>query len=143
MLSKSCEYAIKALIYLAKLAPSNSKQGFKEISDAINAPQSFMAKVLQLLVQRGLLLSAKGPGGGFYLPEGYRAFTVAEIIKAIDGEHIFNSCILGLEVCSAKKPCPLHDAYVPIKEQLVTMLEQYTLEQFNAGMIDRVYFFKR
>ena len=143
MFSKSCEYAIKALIFLAKENHHHTKKGFKEIADGINAPQPFMAKVLQELSQHGLLFSTKGPGGGFYLPPTYNTYSIASIIRAMDGETIFNSCILGLNGCSAKKPCPLHDAYVPIKKQLVEMLESHTLGQFDMEMMNKIYFLKR
>ncbi len=143
MLSKSCEYAIKAMIYLARENHQNTKKGFREIAEGINAPEAFMAKILQQLAQKDLVLSSKGPGGGFYLPENYGNNSIATIVKAIDGESIFNSCILGLQSCSAKKPCPLHDAYVPVKEQLIKMLELHTLGQFDNEMLNTIYFLKR
>ena len=143
MLSKSCEYAIKAMIYLAKENHLKTKIGFKEVAAEINAPQPFMAKILQELSHKGLLLSAKGPGGGFYLPPNYRNYSMAKIVKAIDGESIFKSCILGLGSCSPKKPCPLHHAYIPIKNQLVQMLEEHTLEQFDNEMLNTIYLLKR
>ena len=143
MLSKSCEYAIKAMIYLAKENHLKTKKGFKEVAAGINAPQPFMAKILQELSHKGLLLSAKGPGGGFYLPANYSNCSIAKIVRAIDGESIFKSCILGLDNCSSKKPCPLHNVYIPIKEQLVQMLEEHTLEQFDNEMLNTIYFLKR
>ena len=143
MLSKSCEYAVKAMIYLAKENHQNSKKGFKEVADGINAPQPFMAKILQELAQKGLLLSTKGPGGGFYLPANYGSYSIAKIVRAIDGESIFKSCILGLNSCSPKKPCPLHHAYIPIKSQLIGMLEEHTLGQFDNEMMNTIYFLKR
>ncbi len=143
MLSKSCEYAIKAMVYLAQQNHLKSKVGFKEIAIGINAPEAFMAKILQQLAQKDLVLSTKGPGGGFYLPENYGSISIATIVTAIDGESIFKSCILGLNSCSAKKPCPLHNAYVPIKEQLINMLEQHTLDQFDNELIKKIYFLKR
>ncbi len=143
MLSKSCEYALKGMIYLAKQNHLDKKAGFKEIAAGINAPEAFMAKILQQLAQKNLVLSTKGPGGGFYLPKNYGNYSMATIVRAIDGESIFNSCILGLQSCSAKKPCPLHDAYIPIKEQLIEMLEMHTLDQFDNEMLDKIYFLKR
>lgn len=143
MLSKSCEYAIKAMIYLAKQNHLKKRAGFKEIATGINAPEAFMAKILQQLAQKDLLLSTKGPGGGFYLPNNYGSINISKIVWAIDGESIFKSCILGLQNCNAKKPCPLHDAYVPIKEQLVEMLEQHTLQHFDEELMNKIYFLKR
>lgn len=138
MLSKSCEYAIKAMIYLAQQGDLQQKISYKEIASAIKAPQPFMAKVLQQLTQQGLLLSTKGPGGGFYLPKDYETYSVAKIVKAIDGESIFVSCILGLDKCSEKRPCALHNAYVPIKQQLIAMLELHTLNHFDCELLKKI-----
>jgi len=64
MFSKACKYAINAMIYISTLPKGNDRVGLKEISQAINSPEAFTAKILQLLVRENLLSSIKGPNGG-------------------------------------------------------------------------------
>ena len=108
MFSKTCEYAIRAMIFIAQKTSKGSKVGIKEIAKGIDSPEFFIAKILQDLSKRGLLQSSKGPNGGFYLDETSRKCTVADIVKAIDGDKIFTGCGLGLAECSEERPCPIH-----------------------------------
>jgi len=68
MFSKTCEYAIRAMIFIAQKSKLG-RVGIKEIAEAIDAPEHFIAKILQELCRKGLLQSLKGPTGGFYQSE--------------------------------------------------------------------------
>ena len=70
MLSNSCRYGIRAVIYLASKSSSNKKPGISKISTTLNLPQPFLAKILQQLVKKKILCSTKGPHGGFALLKG-------------------------------------------------------------------------
>ena len=96
MFSKTCEYAIRAMIFIAKRSKSGEKTGIKEISNEIASPESFIAKILQELSRKGLVLSAKGPNGGFFLDEKLLDGSLPDIIKTVDWEKIFSGCGLGL-----------------------------------------------
>ncbi|MEQ1555161.1 MAG: Rrf2 family transcriptional regulator, partial [Ferruginibacter sp.] len=67
MLSKSCEYAIRAMIFISQKVGDVPKASVKEIATNINAPIHFIAKILQELCKKKILQSIKGPNGGFYL----------------------------------------------------------------------------
>ena len=47
MFSKSCEYAIKAMIFVAQKSKDEVRVGVKEIANGIDAPEHFIAKILQ------------------------------------------------------------------------------------------------
>lgn len=117
MFSKACEYAIKVMIYIAGAEKNGEKIGLKQIAGATASPEPFTAKILQQLVKNKLLVSFKGPAGGFQLIEE-KDVTINDIVEAIDGPDILEKCVLGLIDCSNEKPCPVHDRYVPIREQL-------------------------
>lgn len=65
MFSKACEYAIKAVIFIAQAALAGKKTNVKQIAEATNAPEAFVAKILQPLSKKGILISNKGKQGGF------------------------------------------------------------------------------
>ena len=65
MFSKSCEYAIRATIFIASKCCENRKVGLKEIADAIDSPTAFTAKILQKLSKNKIINSTKGVNGGF------------------------------------------------------------------------------
>ena len=53
MFSKTCEYAIRALIYIAQKAKNGEKVGIKDIAVGIDSPEYFIAKILQELSRKG------------------------------------------------------------------------------------------
>ncbi|REA63291.1 transcriptional regulator [Dyadobacter luteus] len=136
MFSKTCEYAIRAMIYIAQQSKSGGKTGFKQIAHAIDAPEPFIAKILQQLGRENLVQSSKGPHGGFYINEQTMNRTLADVVKAIDGDKIFSGCGLGLTFCSEKNPCPIHNEFKSIRNQMQQMLQSATVSQFN-DLLDR------
>jgi Rrf2 family protein len=142
MFSKSCEYGIKAMIFIAQKSNTETRVGVKEISRGINAPEHFTAKILQELSRKNLVQSMKGPNGGFYLEKTDLKTSLADIVKAIDGDGIYNECVLGLKACSQKNPCPVHDEFKEIKKNLITMLEKNTIGTFNDKLNSGHFFLK-
>lgn len=122
MFSRTCEHAIKAMIYAQLETAEGGRVSLRDISAHIESPEAFTAKILQQLSKAGLLVSAKGPGGGFSIPENHN-LTLADIVIAIDGNEIFTECAMGLTHCSEIHPCPLHDNFKPIRNDLKKMLE--------------------
>src|SRR5262245_12965784 len=108
LFSKTCEYALRAMIFIAQKSMQGNRAGLKEIAGAIDSPEHFIAKILQDLARKQLLESAKGPNGGFYLDKKGLNCSLADIVKAVDGDKLFTGCALGLKQCSEKKPCPVH-----------------------------------
>ncbi len=129
MFSKSCQYAIRAVLYLAVNAGPERKLGVRELADGLDAPKHFLAKILQLLVRRGLISSTKGPSGGFFLSEKNRKVTLRSVVEAVDGPDIFTGCILGLPACSSDHPCPLHDQMLTYRNGLMEIIEHQTIDQ--------------
>ena len=107
----------------------------KEIAKGIDAPEHFIAKILQDLSKKKLMNSVKGPNGGFYLDSLSLKTSIADIVVAIDGDSIYKNCIIGLKLCSEINPCPVHFEYKEIKKNLISLLEENTLANFNEKMI--------
>jgi Rrf2 family protein len=116
MFSKTCQYAIRAVIYIASNSNEAKSIGVKDIAESLNVPQQFLSKILQQLVRHNLLSSVKGPNGGFFLTEQNRNCSLLQIVECIDGAMVLNSCILGLPSCSLTNPCPLHHQFFACRE---------------------------
>jgi Rrf2 family protein len=116
MLSHTCKTAIKAVIYLASLG-ENERSGIRDVASSIDASEHTVGKILQSLAREGIIHSAKGPNGGFYIANGQRSQPILKIIEAIDGKEVFKECGLGLSRCSATHPCPIHDQYKSVRDE--------------------------
>ncbi len=143
MFSKACEYAIRAMIFIAQKSRHGERTGIKDISKGIDSPEHFMAKILQDLSRKGLVQSVKGPHGGFYMSEDNLTITLAEIVNAIDGDRLFTGCGLGLKACSEKKPCPIHDEFKIIRRKIQSMLETTRVGEFDKSLENGIAFLRR
>lgn len=142
MFSKSCEYAIKAVICISQKTGDGKRIGVKDVAENIDAPVPFIAKILQELSRKNVIKSMKGPNGGFFLDKNDLKTSLSDIVKAIDGDKIYNECVLGLKACSQKNPCPVHYEYKEIKKNLIAMLEKNTIGNFNDALNSGNFFLK-
>ncbi|MCK0156787.1 Rrf2 family transcriptional regulator [Cellulophaga sp. F20128] len=133
MFSKSCEYGIKATLFIAQKSQQGERVPLKEIAAAIDSPIAFTAKILQILAKANIVDSTKGPNGGFEIEEvRLPNITLKQIVQAIDGDGVFEGCALGLSICNANEPCPMHNQFVIIRNQLNETLSSSNL--LNVAM---------
>ncbi len=133
MFSKACEYGIKAMIYIATQSAEGRRVKLGDIARYAGAPEAFTAKILGTLSKAGLLESLKGPTGGFVIKSAHQ-LSVKSIVQAIDGNRLFSGCALGLQECDAEKPCPMHDKFVAIRDELNEVLANTILEELATGL---------
>ena len=134
--SLSCEYAIRALTYLAQ-RPAGKLTLLGEIAEAEGIPRAFLAKVLQDLVREGLLRSARGPAGGYALADSPENTSLYEIRRAVDGVEDLERCAVGLDPCTDDTPCPLHEMYKPLKAAIERYLRQTTVADLARGIWEK------
>lgn len=143
MFSKTCEYAIRALIFIAQKSKDGSRVGIKDISSGIDSPEYFIAKILQDLSRKGFVQSAKGPNGGFYMEGKDLEQSVADIVREIDGNKLFSGCGLGLKECSENHPCPIHNDFKHVRNKINDMLENSKIEMFVENLDMKLTFLKK
>lgn len=144
MFSKACEYAIRATIYIAYQSEQGRRAGLKDISKEIDSPEAFTAKILQQLARNGIILSVKGPTGGFEIEKKrLDKVKLSHIVSAIDGDSIYRGCGLGLRDCSEMRPCPVHEKFKAIRENLRHMLETTSVYELSQGMVEGLTFLKK
>jgi Rrf2 family iron-sulfur cluster assembly transcriptional regulator len=131
MLSNSCRYGIRAVIYLASQKSGVFKTGIKQISNDLDLPTPFLAKILQQLAKQKILSSSKGPHGGFSLLRDPRDITLLDIVNTIDGYNTFTNCVMHKGTCQGvtmeKKICPLHDDYEKTRSELIRLFSKKTI----------------
>ena len=134
MFSKTCEYALRATIYIAQKSSGDKKIGIAEIAKAIDSPRHFTAKILQYLTGYNVISSIKGPNGGFFITDKQKQLSVRTVLEALDEDSVLQKCVLGLNECSENKPCPMHAQYKIIKQQLVQLFESKTIRDLATDI---------
>lgn len=143
MFSKACEYGIKASIFIAINSRKGRRVSPKEIAKEIDSPQAFTAKILQDLVRHNVIKSVKGAYGGFEIDKNDIALIkLTQIVNAIDGDKIYNGCGLGLSTCDENHPCPVHDKFKTVRDELKHMLENTTLDELAINITSGTSFLK-
>lgn len=128
LLSRACEYGIRAVLYLAK-HQDVPYVSVKEIAEHTNISFHFLGKILQTLTQKGLLVSYKGPKGGIQLAKSPDEITILQVVEAIDGLSVLKQCVLGLPNCGEGKPCALHEQWGPIRTEIGEMFQGKSIGQ--------------
>lgn len=138
MLSNTCKYAVRALIYLGKFSADGTKIGIKKISSDLIIPMPFLGKILQNLVKQKILVSTKGPNGGFSLGRKAEDISLFDIVRIVDGDDFFTNCLIGLQPCSHhaanEKPCPVHTRFGPIRAQLLQFYQETSIASILGDM---------
>lgn len=138
MLSRSAEYAIRALAFLGAGVDRPWRLS-REIAGELGMPSPFLAKVLQTLAARGLLESQRGRGGGFRLAREPREVTLLEVVEPFDHLADRKLCVLGQKICSEETACPLHHAWKAHLNAFLAALGGTTLADVRGTAADGGY----
>jgi Rrf2 family protein len=130
VLSVSCKASIKAVIYLGSQLHYGARADIKTIALAVNENEHTVGKILQRLVKAGIIISIKGPRGGFFISEEQMKLPLIAVVKAIDGEDVFIECGLGFQHCSDSRPCPFHKHYKKLRSYFRKISETNSIESF-------------
>ncbi|MCB8995491.1 MAG: Rrf2 family transcriptional regulator [Bacteroidales bacterium] len=137
MLSSTCKYAIRAVLYLSVNSEDGKKIGIKQISKELSIPTPFLGKILQSLAKHKLLSSTKGPNGGFSLGKKPDEIHLMDIVEIIDGMDSFNNCVVGVKFCSEQEnPCALHSRYAALREEIKGIFEKETIAELSVDIIE-------
>lgn len=132
--SKTCEHAIRALVYVAT-RPHGELCPVEEVVKAEGTPGPFTSKLLGDLVRAGVLTSSRGRGGGYAMARDPEDVSLFEIVSIVDGSDVVDRCAVGLDLCDEHAPCPLHDRFQPLREAIRVYLESTTLAEMAEGLM--------
>lgn len=105
MVSRTAEYALRAIVYLAD--QKGKALTTQQIAEATQVPAGYLSKVLQALGRAGLVLSQRGLHGGFTLGQDAAEISVLTVVNAVDPIQRIRQCPLGVSSHS-QRLCPLH-----------------------------------
>ena len=137
--SKATGYGIRALAYLANQNVGRPC-GLREIAEAEQIPPVYLRKILGALRRHRLVRSTKGIHGGYALASPPQAITLWNVFQLLEPEPDLDQCILGYGengACDPDAPCPLHDDWQSVRQELMELLQTKTISQVAASAIER------
>jgi Rrf2 family protein len=130
-ISRAAEYAIRAMLDVASI-DENAVARTKEVAEHQGIPKVFLPKIVQRLVQAGLLRAHRGPSGGIVLSRPTKDINLRQIIEAIDGPIALNNCLIMPDECPRLSICPIHEVWVKAQQDLMSSLEEMTLDRLAS-----------
>lgn len=127
ILSRTARYALRAAAFLAEGADEERPIPVADIAEALEVPRNYLSKILHQLAQRGVLVSERGPHGGFRLAVAPADIKLVEIVDPAESRVPQRDCLLGRPVCSDDTPCAAHAHWRELSDALERFLQETTL----------------
>ncbi len=130
MFSTTCEYALRALVRLARIPEGTAVLG-RDLAQHAEIPANYLSKILLSLRNAGILTTARGTGGGYRLRKSPDEIRLIHIVELFDGARARPACLLGGKECSDEFPCSAHHAWRDVRASYVNFLESTTLASIS------------
>lgn len=128
MISKTGEYALRAVVYIVSEGKGASMRA-NEIAEALGVPANYLSKTLHQLARAGILSSERGPRGGFRLAGSPEQLSLADVLEPLDPTWLECGCLLGHPRCSEENPCALHERWKTVREPVRQFFQETTLAE--------------
>ena len=131
-LSKYCDYALRALMYLS-VRPSQVTAA-DEIAKAFGISTNHVVKSLQGLAKANYVQSISGRGGGYVFDQVPASIRVGEIVKQLEPNLHMAECFAPEKnTCPLTPGCGLEQALANACHTFIDTLNQYTLEDLTTS----------
>ena len=130
MLTATSEYAIRALLALARMPQGSLKLG-RDLAFEAGIPKNYLPRVLVGLRNAGLVGTARGKGGGYWLLRPADSVHIIEVIELFETVHDNDNCILTHAKSSLSKDGP-DGHWQGVRELYLTFLERTTLADISV-----------
>jgi len=127
-LTRGGEYGIRGMLYLA-MQPESAITLLSEISAAEKIPESYLAKIFQMLTKEGLVRSHRGFKGGYSLGRPADEITVKDIIEGVEGPIVLNHCLRKVSNCSEEYRCKIQNVWKDAQDAMLGVLDGTTLAE--------------
>jgi len=130
-LSKSSEYAIRCLVYMARCG-ADRVCSVKVLSEELAIPYKFLGRLMGRLGAAGIVTATHGKYGGYRIARPLVEIRLADIVEVVEGLEGYDRCILGFPTCDDDNPCPLHERWRELRCAIRAMLDRTTLADLAA-----------
>ncbi len=128
--TKRADYGLMAVHYIAAQSPDGTVSA-KRIAEEFNIPGELLAKILQKLAKKNLIVSHNGPKGGYVLARPQHEITVGEVVRALEGPVRIVSC-LTTDDCPQYARCNLRGPVQKIQNSISNLLDTMSLAELAA-----------
>lgn len=121
------DYGIVVLTAMVRDPERSRSAG--EIAAAIHVPLPTVSKILKILMRGGLVVSLRGPKGGYLLAHPANRISLVDIIYAMDGQIGMTECSVTPGLCTQESGCVVRVNWQRINQAVLGVLQGVTLNQ--------------
>ena len=120
------DYAVRSLLYLTligRMAPAS------EVSERMGIPKQYLVTMSRKLKDAGMLSSAPGAAGGYFLARPAGEISLLDIMQVTEGTMNLNRCADHSKRCDhfGVDNCPVRDVYTELQNTVEELLGGVTL----------------
>ena len=124
-LSTRGRYGLRAMCYMA----SNKDKGYVSVADMsekLNLSENYLEQLIRLLKKAGMIVSARGPKGGYKIIKPLDEISVGEVLRVLEGNITMSDCVSGDHFCNDK--CDAYYVFNRIDQVINDAVDSITLE---------------
>lgn len=142
MLSSKARYGLMAMAALARHYREGKSIPVERIAESDHVPVKFLEGILTQLSKRGLLISRRGPSGGYMLAREPKAILLAEVIRTLDGPFAPTPCArsrnpVKCDGCDDMETCHIRPFMSEVRDAMAEVLERRTVQDLMRGPVRR------
>lgn len=123
---RKVDYGLRAVIYLSGQDPEKCCS-ITEIAERQGMPKKFLEKIIQDLMRGGLIKSKRGSCGGYTLARSADAISIYDVIAAIEGPIVVNSCMEAHSNCDQLPRCTMVTVWSEVQRKVTEVFTRTTL----------------
>jgi len=125
-LTKSTDFAVRIVIYLAKSGESIT---MPVLSDRLMIPYHNLTKLVQALSRSGIILTKKGKNGGLQLARAADDISIKDIVEIIEGPTMLSECLKHEDLCRLSGICKLKDTFYELQNKIDNLMHDVKIKQ--------------
>ncbi len=134
MFAKTSQYALRLMVCVAAHSEEQPIRS-ADLAKVSCVPKAYVSKVMRRLEDAGLVGSRKGRGGGFWLVRSPEDIPLMAVLAAVDENAVADrGCVFGWGPCSRTSPCPLHDTWTSLEDDVSRWTRQTLADVVARGL---------
>lgn len=128
-LSKTSEYALRILAYMAK--DHTKLYSAKFLVETLSISDKYLRRLMTDLTRAGFISSTQGRDGGYTFAKNPSLILLSDVVDAVEGMSKYSGCVLGFNNCSDENPCVMHNSWVKVRSEFVNVFTKKSLIELD------------
>jgi len=118
---------------LTQLASATAPTTVHQLAECQDISEKYLESIMRALNSAGLVRATRGNRGGHELARPAANITLRDVFEALEGALTPVECVDDPARCPRADTCATRDAWVRLKDAILGVFEQTTIQQLTEG----------